>query len=265
MYSVIIGDDNSAWLEALCLMIGKQPDLQVVATALDGKRLIELIETHLPDIIILDIVMPKYDGVYVVEHIRKNIKGYNPIIYIVSGIGTDTIIALLNELLIDFYSLKPVRMEVLMHNLRNIISKLEERKKAMPPPAPAPSAGPARFPPHMDTTEYRIKTIVYQLGLVPHRKSTIYLIDALLFYIQNPDSNNMITKVLYPEVAKKSGVSGLSVEKNIRSAISKIQSNPTFMFHQIFTHGMDERITNSEFLYMIAEFISRNYGDPPTS
>jgi len=60
---VLIVDDDPLVRQALALLLGGQPDLDVVAEAGDGHEGLELAELHRPDVVLMDIRMPGLDGV----------------------------------------------------------------------------------------------------------------------------------------------------------------------------------------------------------
>jgi two-component system response regulator (stage 0 sporulation protein A) len=250
MHTIIICDDNANSLEGLSLTIEKEPQFKIVAQAYDGKTAISLIERHRPDIIILDIVMPEYDGVYIVNYIRKSMKKYVPIIYILSGLGTDSIIRAFNELGVDFYSMKPVSMSVVVRNLDALVRQRENEE-----------INTARVPVEDgmkdDFLEDAVKNTLLHLGIMPHRISSKCITDALLLYICNAGSNPMLTKDIYPEIAKKYGLSNSSVEKNIRDTIAQIQKKKTEMYSEIFFYSTNLHITNGEFLSVMSDYICK--------
>ncbi len=87
MYSVLIADDNKDWIDILDAKISQDPSFNIIAKAYDGKEAIKVVEAERPEIVILDIIMPEFDGAYIVNHIRSEMRGYDPVIYIISGIG----------------------------------------------------------------------------------------------------------------------------------------------------------------------------------
>ena len=68
---VLIADDHVTVLEGLAAIIGRQPDMMVVAEAADGQEAVDLWTEHHPDVTLLDLRMPTLDGVGVIENIRK--------------------------------------------------------------------------------------------------------------------------------------------------------------------------------------------------
>jgi DNA-binding NarL/FixJ family response regulator len=68
---VLIADDHVTVLEGLAAIIGRQPDMMVAAEAADGQEAVELWTKHHPDVTLLDLRMPKLDGVSAIERIRR--------------------------------------------------------------------------------------------------------------------------------------------------------------------------------------------------
>jgi DNA-binding NarL/FixJ family response regulator len=68
---VLLADDHAVVLEGLVAMIGRQPDMAVVAEADDGPEAVEMWRTHHPDVGLVDLRMPALDGVGVITEIRR--------------------------------------------------------------------------------------------------------------------------------------------------------------------------------------------------
>ena len=68
---VILADDHPVVRDGLAAIVNQQPDMQVVAEAGDGEQAIALYEKHHPDVMVLDLRMPKYDGVTVVQRVLE--------------------------------------------------------------------------------------------------------------------------------------------------------------------------------------------------
>jgi DNA-binding NarL/FixJ family response regulator len=68
---VLLADDHSIVRRGLRSLIETQPDLQVVAEAGDGLEALRLCEEHQPDAVILDVAMPKLNGIEVAERVQK--------------------------------------------------------------------------------------------------------------------------------------------------------------------------------------------------
>ena len=68
---VILADDHPVVRDGLAAIVNQQADMQVVAEASDGEEAITLYEQHLPDVMVLDLRMPKRDGVSVVQNVLE--------------------------------------------------------------------------------------------------------------------------------------------------------------------------------------------------
>ena len=68
---VLIADDHAVLREGLVALIDGQEDLTVVAQASDGLEAIELASEHKPDVIVLDITMPRCGGIRAIDKIRE--------------------------------------------------------------------------------------------------------------------------------------------------------------------------------------------------
>ena len=69
---VLLADDDAPFLEALSPLIERQPELVVVGTALDGLAAIELADELSPDAVVIDLHMPRLDGVSAVARLRRD-------------------------------------------------------------------------------------------------------------------------------------------------------------------------------------------------
>jgi two-component system NarL family response regulator len=67
--SVILADDHPVVRDGLAAIVNQQPDMEVVAEAGDGEEAVALYEAHQPDVMVLDLRMPKLDGVAVVQRV----------------------------------------------------------------------------------------------------------------------------------------------------------------------------------------------------
>ena len=69
--SVVLADDDEEYLESLRALVEKQPRLRVVAVALDGLEAVECVEALDPDAVVIDLHMPRMDGVAAVGRLRR--------------------------------------------------------------------------------------------------------------------------------------------------------------------------------------------------
>ena len=88
--NVAIADDNERMLRLLGAIIESDEELNVVGTAKDGEEAYNVIKTKEPDVVLLDIVMPKLDGLGVLDRVNhdKTIKKH-PTFIMISAIGQE--------------------------------------------------------------------------------------------------------------------------------------------------------------------------------
>src|SRR5438045_175388 len=72
MIRVLLADDDQPFLDALSPLIERQPELAVVGQASDGLAAIELADELSPDAVVIDLHMPRLDGVSAVARLRRD-------------------------------------------------------------------------------------------------------------------------------------------------------------------------------------------------
>ena len=131
---ILIVDDNRDALESLAALMEMAG--HIVATAGDGEAAIEAARAFRPELILLDLGLPKLDGYEVVRLIRREPWGANVVLVALTGWGQDTDRRRTRATGFDLHLVKPLDMDVLTEFL-----------SALPPPQPQEtSAGPALTP-----------------------------------------------------------------------------------------------------------------------
>lgn len=68
---ILIADDHAVVREGLCTFIGTEPGIEVVGTAADGVEAVALARSLQPDVILMDLIMPRLDGIGAITEIRR--------------------------------------------------------------------------------------------------------------------------------------------------------------------------------------------------
>src|SRR5688572_19537837 len=89
MIRVLVVDDSPTMRELLVRILTSDPDVSVVATASDGDEAVEKAVDLRPDLITMDIRMPRYDGVAAIRAIMR--KQPAPIVVLCSDSGDKTL------------------------------------------------------------------------------------------------------------------------------------------------------------------------------
>ena len=117
---VLIVDDHTTVLAGLTAIIGMQPDMIVVAEAANGIEALGLWQRHRPDITLLDLRMPKMDGVSVLNEIRQRDQSARVIVLTTYDSDLDILRAV--KAGAKGYLLKDARREELLDCIRKVNS-----------------------------------------------------------------------------------------------------------------------------------------------
>ena len=110
-YSVLIVDDDWEWCSELSAHLEQFPILNVLQPARTGDVAFQQIKSVRPDAIILDLLLPVNDGLFIIDYIDKEMPDYRPVIYVMSMFGTEKIRVLLRDYgMVNYYSIKPVNL-----------------------------------------------------------------------------------------------------------------------------------------------------------
>lgn len=124
---VLIADDEKDTLEIMAKKVSEIG--YVVVTAHDGQEAWDKIQSESPDVILLDLTMPKMDGLTVLKNLREHPPSnkWQPVI-IVSARGELEDMKTGFSLEADHYLTKPCNMEVILRAIRLMVSLIPQRK-----------------------------------------------------------------------------------------------------------------------------------------
>lgn len=123
MARIVIVDDHPIFLTGLCRALGKYPDIDIVGTGCDGTEALQLVADLNPDTLVLDIVMPKMNGIEVVRALRE--KGRDIHTLILSSDTAEDTIGTLVETGIDGFISKQSTEEDIVTAIRNVTAGYE--------------------------------------------------------------------------------------------------------------------------------------------
>ena len=211
--NVAIADDNEKMLRLLGKIIESDEELNVVGTARDGEEAYNVIKTKEPDVVLLDIVMPKLDGLGVLDRVNhdKSIKKH-PTFIMISAIGQEKITEDAFNLGADYYIMKPFDNDMVINRIKHVKDSGNAEIRKVNAYEKAEEYGERNL--EADVTE-----IIHEIGVPAHIKGYQYLRDAIVMSVNDMDMLNSITKVLYPTIAKKYQTTSSRVERAIRHAI----------------------------------------------
>jgi DNA-binding NarL/FixJ family response regulator len=119
MRTVLVADDHVLFRTGLKYVIGRWADFSISGEASNGEEALELAKLTCPDVILLDISMPKMDGIEAVRRIREAVPGTRVVMLTVSESEDDLFRALRNGA--SGYVLKNVKPEALRRMLSGVL------------------------------------------------------------------------------------------------------------------------------------------------
>lgn len=257
--NVAIADDNERTLQLLDTIISSDRDLKVVGKAGDGEQLIDIIRDKEPDVVLLDIVMPKLDGLTVMDRVNREPNVKKPAFIVITAVGQEKITEDAFELGADYYILKPFDGEVVLNRIKHLKAKRERNFRELQKGKVYESRQS-----YMERNlEADTTNLIHEIGVPAHIKGYQYLREAIMMSVQDMDMLNSITKVLYPTIAKKYQTTASRVERAIRHAIEVAWSRGKMdTIDELFgytVNGRKGKPTNSEFIALIADKIRLDY------
>ena len=240
--TVFIADGAEDFCSALTAQLQRAEGFQVVGTAGDGEKAIAMITARKPDVLVLDLMLSKKDGIGVLKAISG--MEHPPVTLATSAFLTDYISSAAANLGVRYLMLKPCDMTALVERLEEIRGGESLRISA------------ARRP-DKTSIETMVTSIIHEIGVPAHIKGYQYLREAIIIAVNDMDVINAITKVLYPQVARTFGTTPSRVERAIRHAIEVAWDRGDLDTLQRFfgytVSNTKGKPTNSEFIALIAD------------
>ena len=236
--TVFIADSSEEFCTALTGALQRAEGFQVIGTACDGEQAIRVIAQSKPEVLVLDLMLSKQDGISVLRSMANMER--KPVTLATSRFVTDYVSNAAANLGVRYLMLKPCDMPTLVERLEEIRGGESLR------------VSPRRLP---DKTgiETMVTNIIHEIGVPAHIKGYQYLREAIMIAVDDMDVINAVTKVLYPEVAKRIGSGPKAVERNIRSALEQAwKIRNAERWQQLFP-DLNDRPSNSLFFSRVLE------------
>ena len=240
--TVFIADGADEFCAGLTAALQRADGFQVVGTASDGEQAIRLIAERKPDVLVLDLMLSKQDGISVLKSLAAMDR--KPVTLATSGFVTEYVAGAAAGLGVRYLMLKPCDMGALVERLEEIRGG-ESLRYSLPRRGDKTSI------------EALVTGIIHEIGVPAHIKGYQYLREAIIIAVNDMDVINAITKVLYPQVAKTFQTTPSRVERAIRHAIEVAWDRGDLDTLQRFfgytVSNTKGKPTNSEFIALIAD------------
>lgn len=248
---IAIADDNRELVQMMQTYFENHPTIEIVFVASNGKVCINMLEEIQPDVLLLDIIMPHLDGLAVLEAIYNNPQYENIQVIMLTAFGQDDVMKQAVNFGASYFMLKPFDFIQLEQKI-NLVMGVNRDTKSLEQPVMATQQKPNQR--ELDTL---ITTIIKEIGVPAHIKGYSYLREAITMVYYDIELLGSITKILYPEIAKKFNTTSSRVERAIRHAIEVAWNRGNYeVISEMFgytVHHLKSKPTNSEFIAMIAD------------
>ena len=231
---ILLADNSEEFRLLLRRTLEDTGEFQVVGDTGDGDEAWELIQKTKPDVVVMDMILPGLDGMSLLQRIPKEIK-----CIVLSAFCSQNMVQELTRMGAWYFIPKPAHMDSLLDRIRQATH--DSSVLSLP------------------TLEAEVTAILHEVGVPAHIKGYQYVREAIIIVVQNMDAINAVTKVLYPEVAKRFNTTPSRVERALRHAIEVAWDRGDLETLQGYfgytVNSAKGKPTNSEFIAMIADRI----------
>lgn len=262
---ILVADTGDSFRQSFIERINREADLQVVGETRDGEELLNMVREKKPDLVVMESVLEKMDGLEVLDYISAMEQSIRPRVMFLSGFTHGNMAQLAAEKGADYFMAKPCRISTVCERIRQLTEDdMDEEEEDTKKKEPAEKETEAKRDLFAETasegsTEAIVTSMILEIGIPAHIKGYQYLREAILIAIEDMDIMNAVTKELYPMVAKRFNTTSIRVERAIRHGIEVAWDRGSLdVLQKYFGYSVSSlkgRPTNSEFIAMIADRI----------
>ena len=249
--SVLMIDDNKQLVDMVKEYFSSHAVISLDYVANDGVEGLEVINNHLGefDLILLDLIMPKKDGISVLEEIKD--KKEIPKVIVLTSYNTPEIIRKASELGVNYYMLKPFELPELERKILECTDEIKTNSRTLDL--------------YHNNLQIAVTNVLHELGVPSHIKGYSYIRQSIMEVFYHPDVVGGITKELYPKIAEEFNTTVSRVERAIRHAIEVSWNRGNWdLMQEIFGYSVDidrAKPTNSEFIVTVADKLRLEYAN----
>ena len=235
---LLIADADESFRSILMDAMRDEADMEVLAATGDGEEALRLVRELSPDVLLMDMVLSRMDGLEVLSGLEL---ASQPKVLVLSGFVRGNMAELAAAKGADHYMTKPCRVSTVCERIRQLTGENKKEENG-------------DIPYNLENT---VTSIIHEVGVPAHIKGYQYLREAILIAVADMDVINAVTKVLYPEVAKRFNTTASRVERAIRHAIEVAWDRGDLETLQKYfgytVSNVKGKPTNSEFIAMITD------------
>lgn len=247
--SVFIVDNDKMFVNEAVNALNSKVKYEVLGFDDDGKKAAErIVAFGYIDYLIINLILPVHDGFETLKIIKSHPNVRVNHIIAIPFFMNQAMLQNAEGLNIDDYILKPLSVSSLLYHMEQFEKNPDNVKVSSQIL-------------NEDSLDKKITMLLHEVGIPAHIKGYVYLRQAIKQCCNKEnDYLGAITKILYPEVAKKFNTTGSRVERAIRHAIEVAWNRgDTDTINRIFGYSISrnkDKPTNSEFIAMISDYLT---------
>ncbi len=238
----MIADGSEDFCQELKRLLDQRQGLEVVGLVSDGQQAVEHLQRLKPDVLIMDLMLSKMDGIAVLRQAAALERV--PVSLVLTGYMTEYVASTAAGLGVRYFMAKPCQCLTVAERLEEILQAEETTGQ--------------RYARRAEVNiDAMVTAVIHEIGVPAHIKGYQYLREAIKIAVGDMEVINAITKVLYPQVAKTFSTTPSRVERAIRHAIEVAWDRGDLETLQRFfgytVSNSKGKPTNSEFIALIAD------------
>jgi len=242
---VLLADASEEFRRVFAGILADEGDIELIGSTGDGEEAVRMVKEYGPDVLVVDLVLSRMDGLEVIQTLEG--MAVRPRVLVLSSFARGNMAELAAEHGADYYMMKPCKTATLVERVRQLAGQ----------PQSGGEEEAARPGTREQSLESTVTAIIHEIGVPAHIKGYQYLREAIMIAVEDMEVINAVTKILYPEVAKRFGTTASRVERAIRHAIEVAWDRGDLeTLQKYFGYTVSNskgKPTNSEFIAMIAD------------
>lgn len=238
---VLIADADEQFRNELVVTLEDDEEFEIIGVAADGEEALQIARENRPDIIILDLLLPYYDGISVLDLISVRYSDCK--VFIATGFISNYIVSALAARRVSALLKKPCTAKCVIDRINESLQHsdlpIEER---------------------LPDLWQQITAMIHDIGVPANIKGYRYLREAIKLAVEDLDRINNVTECIYKPIA----LADASTPKRVRTAIMRaieiawdrgdLDTLQSFFGYTVSnTKG---KPTNSEFIALLADKLS---------
>lgn len=214
MNRLIISDTDQQNLNLLEHALSHCPEFKVIDTADDGLKALELILSHKPDIVLMDLLLPKIDGLFLLKEIQKMKEP--PDVVCMSGFYSQAIVEQVRKNGASYFLCKPFESNAVITVLRELADFRSTSKNIMKKSKQTDA---------QTLLKRSVHEILKQMGFSSKHIGSEYLAESVMIVHDSPMKIRNLSTELYCDIAERMHTTTSCIERCMRTAISAANAN----------------------------------------